>query len=407
MFNYVARQAILDKNKNLFSYELLFRDGEGNCFPDISPDEATSKILTDSHLSLGLDDITGGKLAFINFHEDTLLHRFPTSLSPNKVVIEIVETVKLTPALVEACIRIRALGYKIALDNHSFDPKWDVLLPSIDIVKVNTAKCDYQTMLANIDKFKQADVQLIAKKIENHEQFEQYKGLGFDYFQGYFFARPEVIRQKRLPTSKLSLMKLISASASANFDFELINNIIERDVSLSYKLLRFINNPLVNKSYKINSLKHALNYMGEVEVKKFIALLALANLGDEKSGELIHLSLIRAKFCEMLGHAKALNNNPPTGFLVGLFSLLDALLDRAMHYVVEKLPISVELKAALCGDETPLKQYLSLIRAYEVGHWKTIQRLSTTLQVDENMSQSFYHEAIKWGSTMQQIAISK
>ncbi|MFT5676044.1 MAG: EAL and modified HD-GYP domain-containing signal transduction protein, partial [Paraglaciecola sp.] len=131
MFAYVARQAILDRNKNLYSYELLFRDGKSNCFPDISPDVATSKILANSHLSLGLDELTDGKLAFINFHEDTLLNKFPTSLEPNKVVIEIVETVKLSPELVDACKYIKKLGYKIALDDHDFDPKWDVLLPYI------------------------------------------------------------------------------------------------------------------------------------------------------------------------------------------------------------------------------------------------------------------------------------
>ena len=404
MFAYVARQAILDKNKNLYSYELLFRDGKSNCFPDISPDEATSKILANSHLTLGLDEITDGKLAFINFHEDTLLHRFPTSLSPSSVVIEIVETVKPSPELVDACKQIKKMGYKIALDDHDFDPKWDVFLPYIDIIKVDIVVCEHQRMLDNIDKFKQQNIKLVAEKIETHEEFEQYKALGFDYFQGYFFARPEVIKQKSIPTSKMSLIELISASASVVIDFQKINNIIERDVSLSYKLLRFINNPLINKANKIKSLKHALNYMGEVEVKKFIALLALANLGSEKSIELIHLSLVRARFCEMVGQAKALSTNPPTGFLVGLFSLLDALLDQTMSDIVEKLPLSDELKDALCGEENALKNYLALIRAYEVGHWQAIDRLSKLLGIDAGMSQSFYHESIKWGNAMKIVA---
>jgi EAL and modified HD-GYP domain-containing signal transduction protein len=124
MFAYIARQAILDKNKELYAYELLFRDGENNCFPDISPDEATSKILTDSHLDL--EDISADKLVFINFHQETLLHRFPTSLDPKKVVIEVVEIVKPTPELVQACKTIKELGYTIALDDHDFDPHWYV-----------------------------------------------------------------------------------------------------------------------------------------------------------------------------------------------------------------------------------------------------------------------------------------
>jgi EAL and modified HD-GYP domain-containing signal transduction protein len=404
MFAYVARQAILDRKKNLYSYELLFRDGVSNCFPDISPDEATSKILANSHLSLGLDELTNGKLAFINFHEDTLLNKFPTSLEPDKVVIEIVETVKLSQQLVEACIEINNLGYKIALDDHDFDPKWDILIPYIKIVKVDIVECDHQSIVDNIYKFKQAGITLVAEKIETHADFEKYKALGFDYFQGFFFARPEVLKRKQIPTSKMFVIELINASSTPNFDFEKINNIIRRDVSLSYKLLRFINNPMFNKGLQITSLRHALNYMGEVEVRKFIALLALANLGSEKSGELIHTSLIRAKFCDMLGQAEGLSTNSPVGFLLGLFSLLDALLDQKMTDIVEILPIGDEMKTALCGGETHLKEYLSLICAFEAGHWKGIRQIGTTLNIDASKIQSCYNEAIKWGSAMQHAA---
>ncbi|MFT4809378.1 MAG: EAL and modified HD-GYP domain-containing signal transduction protein [Paraglaciecola sp.] len=402
MFAYIARQAILNKKKELYAYELLFRDGENNCFPDISPDEATSKILTDSHLDLGLEDISAGKPVFINFHQDTLLHRFPTSLDPKKVVIEVVETVKPTSELVQACKTIKDLGYTLALDDHDFDPKWDVLIPFTDIIKVDIIECDEQTLIDNIGKYVDSKIKLVAEKIETIEDFEKYRDMGFDYFQGYFFARPEIVKQKKLPTSKLSLIELISASSAVEFDLDKVNNIIQRDVSLSYKLLRFINNPLVNKTHEISNLRHALNYMGQVEVKKFIALLALANLGDSKPVELLHLSLIRAKFCDLIGQAKSLSNNPPTGFLVGLFSLLDALLDQPMQNIVEKLPIGEDIKAALCGDENELKQFLALIRAFESGYWKGVATISKQLSLDLNMTHAFYNESLKWGIAMKQ-----
>ena len=404
MFAYIARQAILNRDKELYAYELLFRDGEENCFPDIPPDEATSKILTDSHLDLGLEDISAGKPVFINFHQDTLLHRFPTSLDPKKVVIEVVETVKPTSELVQACKTIKDLGYTLALDDHDFDPQWDALLPYINIIKVDIVECDEQTLIDSIGKYADSKIKLVAEKIETMEEFEKYRDMGFDYFQGYFFARPEIIKQKKLPTSKLSLIELISASSAVEFDLDKVNNIIERDVSLSYKLLRFINNPLVNKSNEISNLRHALNYMGQVEVKKFIALLALANLGDNKPFELIHLSLIRAKFCELMGQAKSLSNNPPTGFLLGLFSLLDALLDQPMQGIVEKLPIGGNIKAALCGDESDLRQFLSLIRAFEAGYWNGVANISKQLSLDLKMTQAFYNESLKWGIAMKQCA---
>ena len=403
MFSYVARQAILDREKKLFSYELLFRDGIKNCFPGISPDEATSKILTNNHLDVGLEDITDGKLAFINFHQDTLLFRFPTSLDPKLVVIEIVETVELKPELIQACISIKDMGYRLALDDFDFDPRWEPLLPHVSIVKVDIVECNQVLMRQSLARLKQFNIKLVAEKIETIEDFEEYKALGFDYFQGYFFARPEVIRQKSIPTSKLPLLELITASASHEMDFSRINEIIERDISLSYKLLRFINNPLINKANQITSLRHALNYMGAIEVKKFIALVALANLGEGKTIELLLLCLVRAKFCEFVGIAKNRSLNPPAGFLVGLFSLLDALLDEKMSIIVKRLPIDEELKNALCDVKNELNGYLSLVCAYEVGNWQKIHELCAELDLDVSVIQGFYNDALKWSNAMKSL----
>jgi EAL and modified HD-GYP domain-containing signal transduction protein len=226
--------------------------------------------------------------------------------------------------------------------------------------------------------------------------------MGFDYFQGYFFARPVSGSNKNLPTSKLTLVELIGASSSESFDFEGVNNVIERDVGLSYMLLRFINNPTINKRYKITSLRHALNYMGEVEVKKFIALLALANLSDEKPAELLNLSLVRAKFCDLLGTEKNMGNNPPTAFLLGLFSMLDALLDQKMESLVEKLPLVNEVKEALCGGQNDLSVYLVLIKAFESGNWLKVIRISKILDVEQKLLHSLFNQAILWGNGVRQ-----
>lgn len=400
MFAYVARQAIFDRDKNVHAYELLFRDGKSNCFPDIEPDEATSKLITGSHLALGVEEITSGKTAFINFHNDTLLYRFPTSLDPHSIVIEIVETVDISDQLVSACKHIKNLGYKIALDDHDFDPKWDVLIPFVHTVKVDIDDCDFDKIEQNIQKFKDAKLKLVAERVETKEQFERCLELGFDSFQGYFFAKPEVMKQKNIPSSKLILLDLMRVSASTDFDFERISQIIEKDVALSYMLLRFINNPVMNKRNKITSLNHALTYMGEVEIKKFIALLALANLGDNKPPELVHLSLVRARFCELVAIAKKEANNPPKGFLVGLFSLLDALLDQNMEQLMEKLPLSDDLKGALCGMQSQLRDYLSMARAFEFGDWSGVKRHAAKLALDQRMLHSFYNESIKWGASM-------
>lgn len=401
MFSYVARQAILDKEKHLYAYELLFRDGISNSFPDITPDEATSKLLTNSHLNAGLDNITRGKVSFINFHEETLLHRFPTSLDPGSVVIEIVETVDITKGLLKACKHIRELGYTLALDDYDFDSKWDVFLPLVDIVKVDIQHCDYQMSVDNIEKLKRMKIKLLAEKVETNKEFEQYKALNFDYYQGYFFARPEVVKSKKIPSSQLNLMSLISVSSTADFDFDEVNQIIERDVNLSYMLLRFINNPLNNKRFNVTSLRHALNYMGEIEIKKFVALLAFAKLNDSKPIDLILFCLLRAKFCDLVSGVCGVLSNPPAGFLLGLFSLLDAILDQDMPSLLDKVPIAESIKRALLNQESELKPFLNLIESLEKADWDRVTEIQEEIGVTREQIHEFYRESVVWSDAMQ------
>jgi EAL and modified HD-GYP domain-containing signal transduction protein len=401
MFSYVARQAILDNRKCLYAYELLFRDGKSNSFPDVEPDEATSKLLTSSHLNSGLDNITGGKVSFINFHEETLLYRFPTSLDAANVVIEIVETVKITKGLLRACRHIKELGYTLALDDYDFNPQWDVFLPLIDIVKVDIQQCDYQQSADHVSKLKSMRIKLLAEKVETNDEFEQYKALGFDYYQGYFFARPEVIKSKKIPSSKANLLSLIAVSSTADFDFDEINQIIERDVSLSYMLLRFINNPMVNKRFNVTSLRHALNYMGEIEIKKFVALLALAKLNDDKPIDLIIFCLLRAKFCELVSNACGLKTNPPTGFLLGLFSLLDTILDQEMSVLLNQVPIAGTIKRALLKQESELEPFLSLIEHLENANWNKVSEIQADIGLTLGEIDMFYQESITWTDAMQ------
>ncbi|MFT6899635.1 MAG: EAL and modified HD-GYP domain-containing signal transduction protein [Paraglaciecola sp.] len=403
MYSYLARQPIVDNAHNLFGYELLFRDGENNCFPDIDPDEATSKLLTQSHLTTGVEVITNGKWAFINFHENTLIQHFPTSLDPKKVIIEIVETVELSEKLVEACAHIKQLGYKLALDDYDFTSKWDVLLPYVHFIKVDITDHSVQDIVANMGKLKATGAKLVVERIETKDEFDCFRDMGFHYFQGYFFARPEMVKHKNIASSKMSFLQLMSASSKATFDFDEINLLFERDVALSYKLLRCINDPSVNKRQKILSLRHALNYMGAVEVKKFIALLALANVAEDKPHELAHMSLVRAKFCELISMPRATPNAPPCGFLVGLFSLLDTLLEQPMQDLMAKLPLNEALSTALCGEENYLKDYLKLVYAFENGRWDEIAQASANLEIDQDVLFGIHKESVSWGASMMKV----
>ncbi|MFT5676234.1 MAG: EAL and modified HD-GYP domain-containing signal transduction protein [Paraglaciecola sp.] len=398
MFAFIARQPILDREKEVFAYELLFRDGNRNCYPDTIRDKETTKLIAQNFLTLGLDDISCNKKAFINFQSETLMKGLPSSMDPENVVVELVDADFSHDGLLTICKHVKNLGYNLALEDYQLDPKWSDCLPYVDVVKVNTVQNNQDVISKNVHRFLDANVKLVAEKVETQQDFLIYRDMGFDYFQGYFFARPESVTQKNIPTSKLTLVELMGASSSEFFNVDSINSVIEHDVGLSYMLLRFINNPMINKRYKITSLRHALNYMGEVEIKKFIALLALANLNDNKPIELLHLSLVRAKFCDLIATEKNIGNNPPTGFLVGLFSLLDALLDQDMKTLLEKLPLVEQVKNALCGEKNELSVYLLLVKAFESGNWLKVIRIAGVLDIDQKRLHSLFNEAIIWGN---------
>jgi c-di-GMP-related signal transduction protein len=396
MYCYLARQPIFDTEKNLYGYELLFRDGVQNSFPDVNADEATSKLITEHHLLMGVEKITGGHLAFINFSADTLIHHFPTSIQPTSMVIEILETVPISSELLTACKELHRMGYKLALDDHDFEPRWDIFLPYVSYIKVDVRQFNILQISKYVSRVKHHNVTLLAEKVETQQEFEKLRQLGFQLFQGYFFARPEMLKHKKIASSKLNLLLLIAESSKVRLDFEKLSQIVERDLGLSYKLLRFVNSASFAREQAIGSLKHAMVYMGEAELKKFIALLALANLKEDGPTELLHMSVVRARFCDQLSIKRGDPENPPAAFLTGLFSLVDALLEQPLQDLLNDLPILPEIKSALTDEAGDLGLYLQLAKAFETGLWQQQQQISAQLFSDTMDLNNMYLDAVSW-----------
>ena len=220
MYSYIARQPILNVDQKTVAFELLFRDGENNCFPNIAPDKATSKIIVDNHLNFGIEELTGTCPAYINFHAGALIGQLPTFLDANKVVIEILEDVNISNELLNACKLLKAKGYTLALDDYDLDAKWDVFLPFIDIIKVDITEVNIVDVTPFLEKIKSFNITLLAEKVETHQEFEQYKALGFTLFQGYFFAKPEMIKKKSIAASKSHIIDLMQHASSSSFDFD-------------------------------------------------------------------------------------------------------------------------------------------------------------------------------------------
>lgn len=397
MYGYIARQPIFNATKETIGYELLFRDGEANSFPNIDADEATSKLIMQHHLLLGVEKVTTNKLAFINFSEETLLHQFPTSIRPESMVIEVLETVPPTAELLSTLQSLQQKGYQIALDDHDFDPKWDPFLPYIRYLKVDIQQFNMLEISRCLKRLEQYDFILLAERVETAEQFEQLKSMGFTLFQGYFFARPEMLKHKQISSNKANLLALMAEASAKTLNFEQLAEICQRDLSLSYKLLRFINHS--GHSQQISSVKHAMVYMGEVELKKFVALLALANLKDRGPDELLRQSLVRAKFCDALAQCLKLAKNPPSSFLVGLFSNVHLIVEQPLQELLEQLPLLPEVKLALLKREGQLGHFLRLTEAFEQANWPLTDALMRSLPDVTDLTPLFV-DSVAWAESV-------
>jgi len=398
MYFYAARQPILDRDKNLFAYELLFRDGLENVFPEIDGDEATSRMIAGSQFNFGLDDFLGDKLGFINFTLDTLLKKFPSMLPKEQVVVEILETVQPGKRLLAECQALKEQGYIIALDDYIHQPVWRHFYPYIDIIKIdfrNTSNDTIQEVLAATAAY--PNIKLLAEKVETIEEFQSALAMGFSYFQGYFFSKPEMLQSKALSPAQMTLAELLYETSKAEMDLAKITTIFERDVNLSYKLLRYSNSAVFKRRSEIETIKQALVVLGQLELKKFLSVLFTAQVSSEKPAELMRLAMTRAKFAEGIAtmHRKT---DIAKAFLTGMMSLMDAILDEPMTSVMSKLPLSKDIKDALVGNEGILAEYLGLVKCYEQAMWQAANVAIDKLGLDAKLLPDAYHEAVQWAN---------
>ncbi len=399
MVFYAARQPILDRDKRLFAYELLFRDGVDNVFPDVDDDEATAKLIEGSHLNFGLEDITGDKKAFINFTLDTLVKKYPTMLSHEQLVVEILETVPPGKKLLAATQDLKTRGYTIALDDYIHKPVWKHFYPFVDIIKIDFNAQSVEEIEKIINDIKPwPHIQFLAEKVETHEQYEKAMELGFTYFQGFFFSKPEMVSSKSLAPSQMTLAELLYETSNADLDLRKITEVFERDVTLSYKLLRYSNSAAFKRRAEISTIKQALVVLGAEELKKFLSMLFTAQVASEKPPELMRLSLTRARFAEMLAKTHAQVKDTGMAFLTGMLSLIDGILDQEMHSVLERLPLSVEIKEAILEQKGLLAEYLALVTHYEKADWDSATADQEKLGLDATEVADAYHDAASWAN---------
>lgn len=395
---YAARQPILNREKELTGYELLFRDGVDNAFPTVSGDEATSRLIEGSQFAFGLEELTNNQPAHINFTLETLAKGYATMMSPEQVVVEIIEDQQPGKRLLALVKDLKEKGYTIALDNYVHQNVWRHFYPFVDLIKVNflTTSLEQITQI-KAELVKHPQIKLVAEKVESHEQFQQALELGFSYFQGFFFSKPEMVQSKALPPSELTLAELLYETSTSDMDLAKITQIFERDVNLSYKLLRYSNSAMFKRRAEVATIKQALVVLGANEIKKLLSLLFAAQVSGDKPTELMRMSLTRARFAELLAESEG-NKDSGKAFLTGMMSLLDAILNQTMSEVIERLPLTNDIKAALSGEQGKLDDYMTLIRYYEKADWQGANEVLEKLQLDSSQVPDLYHEAINWAN---------
>jgi EAL and modified HD-GYP domain-containing signal transduction protein len=396
---YVARQPIFNKNKKLYGYELLFRDGLSNAFPDIDGDTATSKLLSNSFFSIGMNQLTSGKTAFINFPQSLLLNKVPMMFPSEKMTVEILENVDPNEQVISACTDIAKAGYSLALDDFVFKNELQPLIELADIIKIDFMLTPIDEIQKIVNQFKCNNIKLLAEKIETYEDFEKALSMGFMYFQGYFFSKPEIISGQEIAPAKITLLQIVGEANKKDCSFDKLEKLINRDVSISYKLLRYINSAFFKRACEISTIKHAIVLLGEMEIKRFISMVATAELASDKPEELVRTSIIRARFCELVGLHSRNGADISELFLMGLFSLIDAMLDNNMEDIMQTLPLSKNIKQALLEEKGDLADYLKLVSSYESANWETFSSIISKINIDEKKFPEFYQDAVNWADS--------
>jgi EAL and modified HD-GYP domain-containing signal transduction protein len=394
---YVARQPILSSNEQVFGYELLFRDGVENYFSHIDPDVASRSTL-DTSILMGLDVLCDGRRAFINCTRETLLKDYVTLLPPKHVVVEILESVPVDDLVKAACVRLREAGYAIALDDFIADDPRVPLIPFADFIKVDLKGTTPAEQAALVKRHGSPGCQMLAEKVETREEFIACKNLGFSFFQGYFFRRPEVLHAREIPKNQVNYLRLLQAISHDELEVKEIESIIKGEASLCYRLLRYLNSAAFCFSSEIHSVRHGLSILGEREVRRWVRLVAALGAGQNKPSDLVLSALVRARYCELLG--QKVPHGDSDLFLVGLFSLMDAILEMPMGVVLEGISLDQETRALLLRQKSKLEPIYQLMLLQETANWTALAELCLEIGVQESYSMQCHWEAMQWAREM-------
>lgn len=365
---YVGRQPIFDRALDTFGYELLFRRSAGAASAEVvDGGTATARVVVNAVTEIGLDHLVGRKRAFINLTEQFILEPelLAEVLPTDRVVLEILEHVAPTPAIVAGVARLRAMGYCIALDDFEYDPEYDPLLDLAHVVKYDYAQTNGPRLVQRIAADHRAGRRVVVERIEDHRQHRDAERAGADYYQGYFFAKPATITTQAVPPGRLTLVQLLARVNDPDASIDEIVSVLAQDVAMSVKTLRFVNSAGSGVSRSVDSIERAAILLGRDRLRSWTSLTLMAAMHDQ-TPELIALALVRAKACETIARAHG-RPNPSSYYAAGMLSLLDVITGTTMETVLRDIPLSAEIADCLLGRDNDLSAVLGQVVALERG----------------------------------------
>jgi c-di-GMP-related signal transduction protein len=389
---FIARQPILDTRLQVFAYELLFRGGPQNSFQPFA--NAASSVIADSITLFDLDMLTGHARAFVNVDEMALRLGAPRLLPADRIVVEILETVRPTEEILGACRELRSAGYQLALDDFVDSEEIAPLVEFASFLKIDFQMFDARTRRALARKYTDNNIGLLAEKVETESEFREARELGFSYFQGYFFCKPSMVETREIPGNKAIQLQLLAAVAAPELRFDIIEKLLKQEPSLLYRLLRYLNSPILGLRSEVRSVRHAMVVLGENEFRRWGSIFAIISMSAGKSPELIRTALTRAFFCEEFSAAAGLREKDSSLFLMGLLSITDALLDKPMREVLKSLPVIQEVKIALCGGTNRVRDVYELVLALERAEWIRLSDIAARIGCDEGKIPDCYLSAL-------------
>ncbi|WP_270567805.1 EAL and HDOD domain-containing protein [Clostridium beijerinckii] len=394
---FVARQPIFNRKNEVVAYELLFRNGQNNFYNNANGDEATLKVIANTFYTFDFKDITDNKKAFINFTEELIKKEIATILPKEYVVIEILENIEPNDEIIDACKRLKKRGFILALDDFVFHTKYIKLIEIADIIKIDfrITTGDGRKKVFELKKINNK-IKFLAEKVENKEEYDEALKIGYSYFQGYYFSKPIVLSRKNIPTNKDTAIKILKLINKEDFDFNKLEELIIKDLGLSYKIIKLINSSAYCLKNEVRSIKYAIALLGRKEIIKWLYVVLLNDLKENNTDELIKVSLQRAKLCELICNMSEYKNNVYSAYMVGLFSVMDAILNCSIEVILKELYIDDEIKEGLIEKDNFLNKILKLAINYEKGQWENVEFYTKEIGVNDNKLAEAYIDAIKW-----------